>query len=133
MTNNGEVYFVLFGKDFDPDEATRLIGLNPTEVQRKSDPRPKLSMWKFSSGKVADDELDVYGLSSKLISKLLPYATKIAKAKETLQLDAVLEVVLYITTAETKSTPAIGFDTVVISFLHAVGASIDVDTYLDTP
>lgn len=133
MTNKGEVYFALFGKDFDPDEATRLIGLTPTDVKIKSDPRPKLSMWKYSSGKVADDALDVYDLSSKLISELQPYITQIVKAKETLQLDAVLEVVLYITTKETKSTPAIGFDTEVISFLHAVGATIDVDTYLNMP
>jgi hypothetical protein len=44
-------------------------------------------------------------------------------------LEAVLEVVLTITLDETKSTPAIGFDSRVISFLHEVGASIDIDTY----
>jgi len=41
----------------------------------------------------------------------------------------VLEVVLRITLDETKSTPAIGFDSRVISFLNRVGASIDIDTY----
>ena len=58
-----------------------------------------------------------------------PYADRIIEAKQALGLEAILEVVLTITTDETKSTPAIGFDSNVIDFLHRVGASIDVDTY----
>ena len=47
--------------------------------------------------------------------------------------EAVLEVVLWITMDETKSTPAIGFDADVLSFVVAVGATIDVDTYRNVP
>lgn len=132
MTNEGEVYFALYGAEFDPDEFTRLIGIEPTSIRRKASPGPKRSSWKFSSGKIENDVIDVYKMSNALISRLLPHAEKIAKARSDLKLSAVLQVVLWITTDESKSTPAIGFESEVISFLHIVGASIDVDTYRNT-
>ncbi len=133
MTNEAEVYFALFGTDFDPDEVTRLIGMEPTSSKKKAEPRPKHSIWKVSSGRVESDVIDVYQMSSALISSLAPYAERIIGAKQRLGCQAVLEVVLWITTDESKSTPAIGFDHEVISFLHAVGATIDVDTYRNAP
>ena len=72
-------------------------------------------------------------MSSALIARLAPWADKIASARQELGLDAVLEVVLWISTDESKPTPAIGFDHEVISFLQKVGAKIDVDTYRNAP
>jgi hypothetical protein len=45
----------------------------------------------------------------------------------------VLEVVLTITPDDSVPTPAVGFDSTVISFLNEVGASIDVDIYYGVP
>lgn len=47
-----------------------------------------------------------------------------------LDLYAVLEVVLYISTDDAVSTPAIGFSNRVLAFLADVNASIDIDTYI---
>jgi Domain of unknown function (DUF4279) len=66
-------------------------------------------------------------------SRLSPHSEKIASVRKQLGLEAVLQVVLWITTDESKSTPAIGFNPEVISFLNTVGASIDVDTYRNVP
>lgn len=68
-------------------------------------------------------------MSSALIAKLEPHIDKIIEAMKEHSLEAVMEVVLTITPDETKSTPAIGFNSRVIAFLNRVGASIDVDTY----
>jgi hypothetical protein len=133
VTNEGEVYFALFGHDFDPDEVTRLIGIEPTSTHRRGSPTPKHTSWKFSSGKIENDIVDVYEMSSSLVSRLLPYVEKIVDVKRRFQLEAVLEVVLWITTDESKSTPAIGFEPQVIAFLYTVGASIDIDTYRNMP
>lgn len=133
MTNEGEVYFALYGGDFDPDEVSRLVGIEPTSTRHKGEPRPKHSSWKVSSGKVENDIIDVYEMSSTLVSRLQPYAEKIATVKQHMKLEAVLAVVLRITTDDSISTPAIGFESEVISFLNAVGASIDVDTYRNVP
>jgi len=40
-----------------------------------------------------------------------------------------LEVVLTVTPDDSKSTPAIGFESEVIAFVHKVVATIDIDTY----
>lgn len=133
MTNEGRVYFALYGKDFDSDEVTRLVGLEPTAARHKADPKPKHSIWEVSSDCIKDDVIDTYEKPSALVARLKPYAGKIADVKKQLGCEAVLEVVLWITTDESKSTPAISFDPKVISFLATVGASIDVDTYRNAP
>jgi hypothetical protein len=133
VTNEAEVYFVLYGDDFDPDEVTRLIGIEPTSTRRKGSPTPKHTSWKISSGKIENDVIDVYDMSSALVSRLLPYVERIAKVKQRFRLEAFLEVVLWITTDESKSMPAIGFEPRVISFLNTVGATIDIDTYRNVP
>ena len=128
MINEAEVYFALFGENVEPDEITKIVGLEPTEAQRREP--PKKSSWKLSSGKVAADHIDIYEISSALVSRLLPQLGEIQTAIHHHHLESVLEVVLWISTDEGISTPAIGFDSRVISFLSSVGAEIDIDTYL---
>jgi hypothetical protein len=127
--NEGEVYFCLYGDDFDPDAVTKVIGINPTRTKRKGDPIPRCSSWHYSTGKIENDLVDVYELSSSLIAKLAPYSDNILKVKRDYNLKAILEVVLTISPDDSKSTPAIGFESEVIAFLHKVGATIDIDTY----
>jgi hypothetical protein len=127
--NEGEVYLRLFGDDFDPDEVSKVIGINPIRARRKGEPTPKYSYWDYSTGTVEDEVVDVYEMSSSLVTTLDQYADNIIKAMNVFNLQAVLEVVLTITPDDSKSTPAIGFESEVISFLHKVGATIDIDTY----
>jgi hypothetical protein len=128
--NEGEVYFALKGDyDFDPGVVTQRLGIEPTRVMRKADPRPKITSWMLSSGKVVDDVVDVYAMSSKLVSRLAGSSESIKQLMAELNLSAVLQIVLRITMDDSKSMPAIGFDEGTIKFLSNVGASIDVDTY----
>ena len=129
MTNEGEVYFGLIGGDFDPKEMSDFLGIEPTKAKKKGKPRPKMSYWCISSGKVVGEIVDVYQMCTDLLKIVKPYKEKIILAKEQFQVDAYLEVVLWISTDESISTPAIGFDSEVIQFLNEVGAAIDVDTY----
>jgi hypothetical protein len=131
MTKKAEIYFALYGNGFDPDEVTRWIGFTPSSISREASPKPKYSRWVVSSGRIENDIIDVYEMSSALLARLAPYAQKIASVKKELKLEAILEVVLWITTDETKSTPAIGFEPELIAFLNTVGATIDIDTYLN--
>jgi len=133
VTNEAEVCFALYGDEFDPDQVTNLIGVKPTTTKRKGSPIPKFTSWALSTGKIENDVIDVYDMSSALVSQLSPHIAKIIEAKHRFGLEATLQVVLRITTDETKSTPTIGFERDVISFLNTVGASIDVDTYRNAP
>ena len=78
-------------------------------------------------------EYGIYNLSSKIVKDLAPHAERIVTEVRKRDLAAVLQVVLWISTDEQVSTPAIGFDADVISFLHRVGGTIDIDTYRNTP
>lgn len=134
MTNEVEVYFALKGDDFDPDGFTKLSGLNPTEVFRKGESDRdletyKFGSWKVSTGRIANDILLVDELADQLIERIENAADCFAKVISELNLYAVLEVVLYISMDETIPTPAFGFSSRTIAFLHRVGAAIDVDIY----
>jgi hypothetical protein len=127
VPNEGRVYFALIGSDFDPESLD--LGIRPTKTRRRGDPYPKDSSWILSTDKVVSDVVDIYAMSSALIESLLPFEEKIVAAMTAHQLVAVLEVVLTISVDDSVSTPAIGFDTAVVSFIARVGGSIDIDTY----
>ena len=134
MTSTGEVYFWLYGENFEPNEISDFIGLTATRMRRRDErnpdlPLPKNSAWKFSLGKIEDDVIDVYEMSENLVLKLTAFESKIAEAIQKFNLTAVLQLVLWIDQDETKSMPAIGFERPVLDFVNAVGATIDVDTF----
>ena len=134
MTNEVEVYFALKGDEFDPDVFTNHSGLTPTQVCRKGEPgkyveKYKFGSWKISTGRIKNDVLLIDELADQLIERIEAKADCIASTVSREKLYAVLEVVLYISMDETLSTPALGFTTKTIAFLHRVGAEIDVDIY----
>ena len=134
MTNEVEVYFALKGDDFDPDDFTRRSGLTPTQVKRKGEPGEyvesyRYSSWIVSTGRIANDVLLVDELADKLVERIKPGARYIASAVTDEDLSAVLEIVLWVSMDQSVSTPALGFSKRTITFLHDVGAFIDVDIY----
>ncbi|MBY0241019.1 MAG: DUF4279 domain-containing protein [Burkholderiaceae bacterium] len=134
MTSRGEVYFAMYGDDFEPDEISALVGLPATKVRRKGErrpdvPLPRTSSWEVSSGRVESDVIDVYEMSAALVTQLSPFAAKIVDARVAFNLRCVFQVVLWIDQYEGASMPAIGFESPVINFIHGVGAEIDIDTY----
>lgn len=140
VTNEAEVYFSLFGDGFDPDEITRAVGFVPTSVKRAGSKRreegallPRYSSWNVSSGNVEGDFLDIYEMASTVVSRLAPLADQLDAVKRKLALQARLQVVVGISTDDSRSTPAIGFDPAVIAFLCRLGASVDIDIYRNSP
>ena len=127
--NSGEVYFALRGASLDPSAVTTALGILPTRTLVKGEPRPKISTWELSAGKVSEQVVDVYRLSDDLVGMLADHAAAIREVAADQRADVVLQVVLTISQDERMSTPAIGFSKAVISFLASVGASIDIDTY----
>jgi len=127
------VYFAFDGEDFDPDEITRQLGIEPTSIRRKGDriPNkvPRLNSWKLSTKKIVSEVIDVEEMALKVVKILEPKAEEIKTIKRKLNAMVRLEVVLWITTDEKQSTPAVGFNLQIIEFLAKVGAYIDIDTY----
>ncbi len=131
MTNEGEIYFALYGENLSPDEATQIIGLAPTTTKEANPLSRRPGVWMFSTGKLCGEPLDLIEAASRLVDHLVPFESAILSARSKLSLTPVLQVVLTISTDEALSTPILGFGPKVISFLNAVGAAIDVDLYRD--
>lgn len=127
--NEGYVYFAIKGDDFDPDLATKALGILPTSITRKGEPYPRCSIWKVSTEKVTAEVIDVFEMSEAVVALLEHKADEIGKFVQENHLNAVLEVVLWISINDSIPTPAIGFERSVIDFLYKTGAVIDIDTY----
>ena len=126
MPNEASVHFLLIGENIEPAKLANFLG-----QEYKSDNVNKDKIYSIiTTGKIVDEVLDIYKISTKLLKKLRVYEEKIIAAKEKFSLTACLRVVLFISTNVDVSTPIIGFETQVIDFLHRVGASIDIDSYL---
>ena len=127
--NECEVYFGLFGVDFDPSVDTAAIKIDWATAKFRGDPIPKRSSWRCSTGKQNKKLIDVYDMSSALVKRLAPHAQQIFDVKVRFDLEAVLQVVLTVSSDDEIPMPAIGFDQNVLEFLSKVGATIDIDTY----
>lgn len=132
-TNEGRVYFTLDGDDFDPNELTRFLGIEPTSVLRKGskipDKIPKMNSWQLSTENIVYEYIDVFEMATEIVNKLKPAKHLIIQAKDRFRVSPRLEVVLWFSMNEEHSTPAIGFEIDTVKFLGEVGAFIDIDTY----
>ncbi len=132
-TNEGRVYFALDGDNFDPDDITAFLGLEPTSIMRKGSripgKIPKISSWELSTDEIISDYIDVFEMSGKIVSILKPKINLILEAKKQFNVEPRFQIVLTLSMDEEHSTPAIGFEVETTEFLGAIGAFVDIDTY----
>ncbi len=132
--NEGRVYFAFDGDDFNPNEITKLLKIQPTNIRLKnslpSGKLPKFSSWIFSSDNIIDEIIDIYDMTAVLVKTFESKVDVINEIKQRFNVTTRLEIVLSFSTDEEVSTPIIGFETDTIAFLAKVGASVDIDTYL---
>ena len=132
-SNKARVHFTLGGYHFNPDDVTRIIGIEPTSTDasglRGSLDKPTLSFWELSSETVTDD-IDVYKLTEALIKQIDPAKDKILDAIKKLNLSPRVELVLTLSTDKDESVPEVGFGARTIKFLAEIGAFINIDYQL---
>lgn len=132
-TNEGRVYFALDASDFDPDELTQFLGIEPTSIKRKGERIPNLVpknySWILSTENVVNNYIDVSKMATSIIDQLKPKKQLILDAITKYKLYPRFEVVLWISINQEHSTPAIGFEIETVKFLGEIGAFIDIDTY----
>ena len=132
-TNEGRVYFALDGDDFDPEELTQFLGIEPTSIMIKGShipgKAPAKNSWAVSTENIINNYIDVFSMAKSITDQLEPKKQNIIEAIKRFNLVPRLEVVLWFSVNEEHSTPAIGFEPETIKFLADIGAFIDVDTY----
>ena len=129
-SNKGRVYFALGGYHFNPDDVTRLLGIEPTAVDASGAnsglDNPAISSWELSTETITDD-IDVYELTNELIKQIEPAKEKILELIKSHNLSPRIGVVLVLSVDKNETAPEVGFGARTIRFLAEIGAFINVD------
>lgn len=133
-SNKGRAYFGISGYHFNPDEVTRILGIEPTSVNAAgmsgSLDKPVISSWEFSTGTINSDEqeVDIYKLiDDEILKKIEPAKDKIIEVCKNHNLSPRLVVELVISVDKDENSPEVGFGSRVIRFCADVGAFINID------
>ena len=135
-SNKGRAYFALSGYHFNPDDITRLLGIEPTSVNaagaHSSLDQPVISSWELSTETVNSDEgdVDVYKLTDSILKQLEPIKEKIVEVCKSHNLSPRMGVVLTLSVDKDESSPDVGFGARMIRFLADIGAFINIDYQL---
>lgn len=129
-SNKGRAKFVLGGYHFNPDDITRLLGLEPTSIDasgaRSGLDKPVISSWELSTDTV-DENVDVYKLTESIIKQLEPAKEKIQQVIKSHNLSPRIEVILELSVDKGKAVPDVGFGARTVRFLADIGAFINVE------
>jgi hypothetical protein len=132
--NKGRAYFALVGYHFNPDDITRLIGLEPTSTNdagaRSGLDNPVISSWEFSTDTITSDseELDIYKLiDDEILKKIEPAKDKIIEVCKSHNLSPRISVVLTLSVDKDETVPEVGFGSRVVKFCSDIGAFINIE------
>lgn len=132
-SNNGRAYFALLGYHFNPDDITRLLGIEPTSVNAAGAysglDKPVISSWELST-ETLTGEVDVFALTDTLVKQLEPIKAKIVEVCKSHNLSPRLGVALTLSIDKGVSSPEIGFGARTIRFLADTGSFIDMECNL---
>lgn len=129
-SNKARAHFTLSGYHFNPDDITRLLGIEPTSVNAAGAnsglDKPVISSWELSTETIIDD-FDVYDLTNELIKQIEPVKEKILEVIKSHNLSPRIGVVLVLSVDKNETVPDVGFGARTIRFLAEIGAFINVD------
>ncbi len=129
-SNKGRAYFALLGYHFNPDDITRLLGIEPTSVNAAGAysglDKPVISSWELSTETIAGT-VDVFALTDIIVKQLEPLKGKITDVCKSHNLSPRLGVALTLSIDKNESSPEVGFGARTIRFLADTGAFIDVE------
>jgi hypothetical protein len=132
-SNKGRAYFALLGYHFNPDDVTRLLGIEPTSVDAAGAysglDKPVISSWELSS-ETADGAVDVFALTDALVRQLEPVKDKIVAVCKSHNLSPRLGVALTLAVDKGETCPEVGFGARTVRFLADTGAFIEVENKL---
>lgn len=130
-SNKARAYFALLGYHFNPDDITRLLGVEPTTVNAAGAystlDKPVISSWELSTDTLAG-EVDVFALTDTLVKQLEPVKDKIVAVCKSHNLSPRLGVVLTLSSDRSEASPEAGVGVRAVRFLADTGSFINVET-----
>jgi len=133
-SNKGRAYFALYGYHFNPDDITRLLGIEPTSINAAGTQsgldKPVISSWEFSTETITSEnqEVDIYKLiDDEILKKIEPAKDKIIEVCKSYNLSPRISVVLTLSVDKDENCPDVGFGSRVVKFCAEIGAFLNVD------
>ena len=128
--NKARAFFALSGYHFNPDDITRLLGIEPTSVNAAGAgsgmDRPSISSWELST-EVASDHVDVYALTDIICKQIEPIKDKVMQVIESHNLSPRLCVVLTLSIDKDEVCPDVGFGARTTRLMSEMGAFLNID------
>ena len=132
-SNKGRAYFALSGYHFNPDDITRIIGVEPTSTNNNgmmgSPEKPSISSWEISTETVIEDTeiVDVYKLTEIILKRLEPIKEQILQVCKSHNLSPRVCVELTLSIDKGDTCPDVGYGARMVKFLADIGAFINID------
>ncbi len=100
-SNKGRAFFALSGYHFNPDDVTRVLGIEPTSTNSAgmggSSDKPVISSWEISTDTITE-EVDLYKLTEIILKQLEPAKEQILQICKSHNLSPRMGVVLTLST-----------------------------------
>ncbi len=129
-SNKARAYFALLGYHFNPDDITRLLGVEPTTVNAAGAystlDKPVISSWELSTD-ILSGEADVFALTDTLVKQLEPLKDKIVEVCKSHNLSPRLGVALTLSADRSEAHPEVGVGVRAVRFLADTGSFINVE------
>lgn len=122
-------YFKLYGENFDPEEITNKLLIQPTETGKKGE-RGKYMILKKSYWEVSTDyevSLDINDQLRKIVNLLKDKKDVIVDLQNSLGLECKFQLVIMI---RNEQTPACYLEKEMIHFASSINAFFDFDMYV---
>ncbi len=132
-SNKGRAFFALSGYHFNPDDITRIIGVEPTSTNNNgmmgSPEKPSISSWEISTPTIIEDTevVDVYKLTEIILKQLEPIKEEIIQVCKNHNLSPRMGLVLTLSNDKGDTCPDVGFGGRLVKFLAEIGAFINID------
>ncbi len=129
-SNKGRAYFALSGYHLNPEDVTRMLGIEPTAINaagaNSSLDKPVISSWELST-EMEVGEVDTYEMTRGLLKKLEPVKDNILKAIEAYNLSPRMGIVLVLSVDKGEVGPEVGYGSRAIRFMSDIGAFINIE------
>ncbi|WP_020616372.1 DUF4279 domain-containing protein [Paenibacillus daejeonensis] len=125
-----KVEFGLYGKSFNTQEITRILGLTPSRYWNKGDHirgniHNKETYWEISTD--YEESYDINDQMHKIVSQLIGKEDQINSIQRNYNVECKFDVVIHI---ENNEKPAMYLERDRIKFLNEINATIDFDLYI---
>ena len=128
--NGCYTYFNVSG-EFDPEDVSAALGLEPFRAWKSSDLRRDGKPYGFSNASFCrcdEYDFDINVMLRKTLAKLTDTIEILNALRE--RTDATFELRAVPSVYVNESTPALGLDLDIIDFCHATRTSVDIDMYV---